>query len=305
KSKFPNIPGLKIEGKCDVNKWQKIKKQMVFLFDNECGELARSSVRLAFHDAANGEGGADGSILNFPLDPLNELTSGKNQNFNFINVTLVSIRKSFPEVSMADIIQFAGVLGTVLCPGGPRIPFVTNRIDATQKNDPSLLPGPSDSIATILAKNERAGLTKRELVALLGSHSCGKRFGASFIPDNNSAGLPFDSSPKSFDTKFYKEVLLPSPVVGTQRLPSDRLVATDESTKQDWLEFSENLTTFQKEFSDAFFKMGLLGQLHNTLADCTEILPKALNAGGNKDHWIPEKRKREFKGVFGDSWHKR
>lgn len=68
-------------------------------------------------------------------------------------------------------IQFAGAVGVSNCLGGPRLQFLAGRSNDSQASPDNLVPGPGDSVDTILARMSDAGFSADEVVALLSSHS--------------------------------------------------------------------------------------------------------------------------------------
>ncbi|KAJ3382252.1 hypothetical protein HDU92_004878 [Lobulomyces angularis] len=272
-----------IKPQCRV--WDKIAAEMKTAFGGKsCNALATSAIRLSFHDAGTHnqcknkkqknsikkkkkkvekKGGSDGSIMIFPV----ELENANNLQFAKITSFLRSIQNKYPTEGFADIIQFAGILATVLCPGGPKIKFVAGRADATEANDASLLPGLFDTSEKLLKDFDRMGFTPTDLVALLGAHSCGR--GTDFI------FLPFDQTENKIDSRFYAEVLdEDGPRPGTQRLPSDENVSKDPVTHGTWVKFSQRPLAFKAAYRDAIYKMSLLGQDPTKVTlDCTEVLP--------------------------------
>ncbi|KAJ3199367.1 hypothetical protein HK099_003197 [Clydaea vesicula] len=226
-----------IKPQCRV--WDKIAAEMKTAFGGKsCNALATSAIRLSFHDAGtHNQCGSDGSIMIFPV----ELENANNLQFAKITSFLRSIQNKYPTEGFADIIQFAGILATVLCPGGPKIKFVAGRADATEANDASLLPGLFDTSEKLLKDFDRMGFTPTDLVALLGAHSCGR--GTDFI------FLPFDQTENKIDSRFYAEVLdEDGPRPGTQRLPSDENVSKDPVTHGTWVKFSQRPLAFKAAY---------------------------------------------------------
>lgn len=106
-------------------------------------------------------------------------------------------------------IQFAGAVGLSNCPGSPRLPFYAGRPDPVAPSPPSLIPFPTDDADTILARMSDAGFTVEDTVALLAAHSVARQKGV----DPSVPNVPFDSTPGTFDTKFYAEVCILSVLV--------------------------------------------------------------------------------------------
>ena len=114
---------------------------------------------------------------------------------------------------------------------------------ATAASPPNLLPLPTDDVTSILARFNDAGISTANAIWLLASHSVA----AQNLVDPAVAGSPFDSTPATFDTQFYLEVLLKGtfgttnangevegPLDGELRLQSDFALARDSRTSCLW-----------------------------------------------------------------------
>jgi cytochrome c peroxidase len=255
------------------------------LFDGgKCGEDAHSALRIAFHDAIGWSetkdlgGGADGSIAVFPV----ELTYHANGGIDDI----VASQKPFFErsnLSAGDFIQFASAVGVSNCIGGPRLPFHLGRPPPVAPAPDLTVPEPFDNVTSILARFHDAGFSPSEVVALLASHS----IAAADLVDPTIPGTPFDSTPGTFDTQIFVEVLLKgtsfpgngshpgevlSPLRGEMRLQSDWAVARDPRTACWWqINIHQGLMTFA--FEAAMAKVEVLGQNTRDLIDCSDVIP--------------------------------
>ncbi|KAG5352195.1 Versatile peroxidase vpl2 [Termitomyces sp. Mn162] len=251
----------------------------------ECGEEVHESLRLTFHDAigfspTKGGGGADGSIIIF-----NDTELAFHANIGLDKI--INKQKPFiarHTLTAGDFVQFAGTLGVSNCPGAPKLKFFLGRPNATAPSPDLLVPEPFDSVTSILSRMGDAGLTPDEVVALLASHSVA----ASDHIDPTLQGVPFDSTPSTFDTQFFIEVQLrgtlfpgtggnqgeaESPLKGEMRLQSDHDLARDSRTACAWQSLATNQKKMQSQFADAFLKMGLIGQNQHNMVDCSEVLP--------------------------------
>ncbi|KAF7792283.1 hypothetical protein EIP86_003319 [Pleurotus ostreatoroseus] len=223
------------------------------LFDGgECGEEVHESLRLTFHDAIGfspaltaqgqfGGGGADGSIIAFSDT---ELSYPENIGIDEI----VNKQKPFVtahNMTPGDFIQFAGAVGVSNCPGAPRLQYLHGRPAPTAASPDSLVPAPFDTVDSILARFSDAGFNSEEVVALLASHSVA----AADNIDPTLEGVPFDSTPSTFDSQFFIEVQLR----GTG--------------------FPDNQAKIQSEFAAAMAKLAVLGQDTNNLVDCSDVIP--------------------------------
>ncbi|PPQ65549.1 hypothetical protein CVT26_000506 [Gymnopilus dilepis] len=273
------------------------------LFDNgECGEEAHSALRLSFHDAIgfskNGGlgGGADGSIIAFNST---ETQYAANDGIDDV------VARQFPVflksgLSPGDFLHLAAVLGVGNCPGSPVLPFSFGRPPPLAPAPDGTVPLPTDSVTDILARMADAGFSTPETIWLLASHSVA----AADKIDPTIPRTPFDSTPGTFDTQFYLEVLLKgslfpgngsqsgevlSPLAGEMRLQSDFAFSqglilchallvlvnnahvTDSRTACFWQEAINDQPFIQGKFQAAFTKLQLLGQTN--LTDCSDVIP--------------------------------
>ena len=149
----------------------------------------------------------------------------------------------FPTLTAGDLIQFAGAVGITNCPGAPRLAFKAGRPNATFPADIGTVPEPQDPVTMILNRMADAGFSPEELVHLLASHSVAR---ADHV-DPTIQAVPFDSTPFTFDSQIFLEVLLkgvgvpfgvnntdgaevdsPLPESNEMRLQSDFALSRDE-----------------------------------------------------------------------------
>ncbi|KZT38834.1 peroxidase [Sistotremastrum suecicum HHB10207 ss-3] len=276
------------------------------LFENQCGEASHEVLRLTFHDAiafspaltAQGNGGgADGSMLIFPdVEPNYEANKG-------ISDSVGDLLEFLPRynVTAGDLIQFAGAVGLTNCPGAPRIQFLAGRPDATAPAPDGLIPVPQDTITSILARMKDGGnFSPDEVVALLSSHSIAR---ADHV-DESLKAAPFDSTPFTFDTQIFLEVLLrgtafpqggsggnsgeaesPLPLssgddVGELRLLSDSNFARDSRTACTWQSYVNNQSKMTSQFAAVMAKLAVIGHNPADLIDCSEVIPAATPPAG-------------------------
>lgn len=150
-------------------------------------------------------------------------------------------------VTAGDLIQFAGAVALTNCPGAPQLEFLAGRPNATIPAEIGTVPEPQDPVTMILDRMADAGFTPQELIHLLASHTVAR---ADHV-DPTIQDVPFDSTPFTFDTQIFLEVLLtgigfpgtanntgevesPLPTQGEMRLQSDFLLAHDERTACEW-----------------------------------------------------------------------
>jgi manganese peroxidase len=108
-------------------------------------------------------------------------------------------------ITPGDMIQFAGAVAVSNCPGAPRLEFMAGRPNATAPAIDGLIPEPQNSVDEILARMADGGdFTPDEVIALLASHTVARS--DHVIPGFQQ--VPFDSTPFTFDTQIFVEVLL-------------------------------------------------------------------------------------------------
>ena len=220
------------------------------LFDETCGEDAHEVLRLTFHDAIGfsksgkfkGDG-ADGSMILFSDIEVN--FAANNGIDDSVDALAPFLTRHL--VTAGDLIQFAGAVGVSNCPGAPQLEFKAGRPNATFPASDGTVPQPQDSVDSILARMGDAGFTPQDLIHLLASHTVAR---ADHV-DPTIQAVPFDSTPFTFDTQIFLEVLLkgvgfpgtanntgevesPIPASGEMRLQSDFRLARDARTACEW-----------------------------------------------------------------------
>ncbi|KAF9050603.1 heme peroxidase [Panaeolus papilionaceus] len=185
----------------------------------------------------------------------------------------------------ASLVHLAGAVGVANCPGAPRLKFFLGRPPPVSPAVDLTVPEPTDDVTTILARFADAGFTPQEAIALLSSHTVA----ASDVIIPGFTGVPFDSTPFTFDTQVFLEVLLKpslfpdngqpeageveSPIAGEMRLQSDSVLARDPRTACFWQEMVNNQELMQTRFRDAMAKLQVLGQDTRKLIDCSDVVP--------------------------------
>ncbi|KAJ7582952.1 fungal versatile peroxidase from pleurotus Eryngii [Mycena floridula] len=238
----------------------------------QCDEVAHDALRLVFHDAIGwspalfaqgffGGGGADGSIMKFSDI---ELPFEANAGIE----SIVEDERPFAD-------KYKVSYGDIFWPADP---------DAVGPSPDGLLPEPSDSVDSILARMADAGFSPNELVDLLASHSIGFQENV----DPSIPFTPFDSTVTVLDTQFFLETLIKGtiipgdsihsgeaevPIPGEFRLQSDSAIARDHRTACRWesLVLSQELMT--SSFAAAMAKLAVVGQNKDALLDCSEVIP--------------------------------
>ena len=118
---------------------------------------------------------------------------------------LTPFLQASPFITAGDLIQFAAAVGITNCPGAPRLQVLIGRPNATAPAPDGLIPEPQDSVTSILSRfSDAGGFTPDEVVALLASHTIAR----SDHVDPTISAVPFDSTPFTFDTQVFLEVLL-------------------------------------------------------------------------------------------------
>nr|ADK60889.1 manganese peroxidase 1 [Fomitiporia mediterranea] len=263
-------------------------------FNNECGEHAHESLRLTFHDAigfsASGKlkgNGADGSIMLFADTDKTELNDPANAGIDDSVDLLSPLLHSF-NVTAGDLIQFAGAVAVSNCPGAPQLEFLAGRPNATIPAQQGTVPLPQDPVGKILARMADAGLSAEDTVNLLASHSVARS--DTLIPGETA--VPFDTTPFTFDSQIFLEVLLkgtglpfgknnsdgaevlsPLPDEGEMRLQSDFAIARDPQTACFWQDMINQQSHMMTAFQTSMKKMAILGHDRNQLIDCSEAVP--------------------------------
>ncbi|KAI2633399.1 peroxidase [Xylaria nigripes] len=250
--------------------WHYVAQEMWgdFANANGCTDLGRGAIRQGFHDAAawdtsSSHGGADGSLL-----LSDELSRSDNLGLATIGAkTKTYYSKYHPHgAGMADIIQLGAIVGTVACPGGPRIRAFVGRVDDSRAAPTNKLPSTFMDAATLINLFEKKTFTAADLVALVGAHTSANQF---FV-DTSRAGAAMDPDPQIWDASFYQDTL-----TGDNRtffiLPSDKALATYSGTKGQWNTFagSSGQSQWSPAFAQAYFRMSMLGV--NNLNGLTEI----------------------------------
>lgn len=212
-------------------------------------------LRLAWHDAGTYDvvsktGGPNGSIRFAP-----ELSMGANNGLGYAKDQVDLLKKSFPHVSYADLVQISGV-SAVEYAKGPRIPFRFGRIDAASEAEctpDGRLPDASKGVPHLKDIFYRMGLNDLDIVALSGGHTLGRAH-----QDRSGWDGPWTKNELVFDNSYFVE-LLHKKSQGLLRLPTDDALLTDPVMKK-WVEkFASDSSAFFKEYSNSHQKLSELG----------------------------------------------
>jgi len=259
------------------------------LFDNTCGEDTHEVLRLTFHDAIGFSAshafqgtGADGSMIIFDDIETNfAANNGIDDSVDALSPFLAT-----HAVTAGDLIQFAGAVGITNCPGAPQLEFLAGRPNATVPATDGTVPKPEDPVTMIVNRFTDAGFDPEDIVHLLASHTIAR---ADHV-DPTIQAVPFDSTPFTFDTQFFLEILLkgtgvpgssgnvgevlsPLPAQGEMRLQSDFLIARDNRFACEWQAQINNQELMMTNFKNAMAKLAVVGQNTAELVDCSEVIP--------------------------------
>ncbi|GJJ13033.1 manganese peroxidase [Clathrus columnatus] len=234
-------------------------------------------------------GGADGSMLVFPdVEPNFSANLGISDSVD----ALLPFLAAHPQISAGDLIQFAGAVGISNCPGAPRLEFLLGRPNATAPAPDGLIPEPQSNVTSILERMSDGGsFSPDEVIALLASHTIAR----SDHVDPTIQAVPFDSTPFTFDTQIFLEVLLkgvgfpgtagnvgevesPLPIgeglnVGEMRLQSDFALARDPRTACTWQGFVNEQEKMSSAFKTVMAKLAVIAQNTENFIDCSEVVP--------------------------------
>jgi manganese peroxidase len=245
--------------------------------------MARGAIRYAFHDAAAystklpfycpAGGGADGSLLLSATEIQRPDNNGLGDFHNNLTQKYNAYKSAGYPIGAADLIQVAGALGTIACPGGRIGRVYVGRQDTTQEAPDGLLPqafGAGSDHDTILQLFTDKGFSARDLAALIGAHSTSK---ANFQASNGiPVGTPQDTTPGQWDVLYYSETL--NPVTGMASFQSDINLSKNASSAvgKQFATFVGAQAAWGASFSSAFQFMSNLGVPRNVKAwqiDCT------------------------------------
>lgn len=275
--------------------WYGISAQLTALFNatdgSGCTDLARAAIRISFHDAGTWSqnlstqgqnfGGADGSIFLFQEWQRSE-NAGMQENIEILGQLAQS-----NNVSVADMIQFAGSHAIVTCPLGPRIRTFVGRKDATQPSPMNLLPSAFADGDSLVNLFQDKTISAHGLTALVGAHSTSRQF----LTNTSCIGCSQDFTPAVWDVRFYNDTLNPLSAEDSEfvyKFPSDVNISNQGQARSEWLLFSFNNTEagdpqnhWDEDFSEAYIRLGLLSvmNINADITECTDALPGGIGDG--------------------------
>lgn len=231
----------------------------------------------AFHDCGTWDqsqgltGGCDGSLV------FSEINRPENNGLQDYAQAITTVWNKYNKaVSMADLLQVAGSVAIVTCPGGPRVTTYVGRADNTSAagNPDGGLPSvsaPGDSLYKLF---QAKGFSAEDLAALVGAHSTSTNVAQGNIPVNG----PQDTTPGIWDTKFYGETT--NPPAGVYPFASDVALAAHPVVGPQFAGFVNNQGKWTGKFADAMLRMSLLGvpggvNPSKNMIDCTSVIPSS------------------------------
>lgn len=273
---------------------EKIVRKQVIRESSSDPSVPAALLRLIFHDCQ--VGGCDGSVLLDVNDPNKNAEFDSLKNFGVRRRELVDQIKAKVEVACPGKVSCADVLAlaardAVFVTGGPHIALPLGRRDTTtiytrHQADVGL---PRNNVNLTIALRVFAsenGITPKEVVALLGSHTIGTThcdgihdrlydgtaitppgFETKFVnhlkrqcPEDESnrfeKEFPLDPTFTKFDTAYFKNVL-----AGRGLITLDAEIARDPRTRRTTKKFARNRAAFFKAFSSGFLKFSSLNVL--------------------------------------------
>lgn len=239
--------------------WKDVVVELKEAF-KDCTPLAHKAVRLPFHDCINN--GCDASIILAP----GECSRPENAGLEEICQKIGEWKDKY-KVGAADMVQFAGAVAISACPLGPKVKAFVGRTDSATAPPEHSVPSSRDSVSKILGAFAAKGFSAKDVVALLGTHS----IAVQFHDDPSKAGTALDSTPNTFDIKFFKET---QKGTAPYSLQSDTLMAHDNQTKSTWAEFADGTGKWKTAFVDAWDRFAVIGNDVSKLQDCSSLVPE-------------------------------
>ncbi|KAH6633684.1 ligninase LG6 precursor [Boeremia exigua] len=238
--------------------WSEVLPELQTAFAG-CGRDAHGAIRAPFHDCINN--GCDGSLI-----LTDECSRAENAGLSDICGKLLSWTQKY-NTSAADMIQFAAATAISACPLGPRVRALVGRKDSSEAAPVGSVPSSRDKTSSILEKFAAKGFSPDDLVALLGTHSVAVQVN----DDPSQAGKSLDSTPSSFDLKFYSETL---DGTAPYTLQSDKGLSKDGETQKKWKQFADGDTSaWNTAFTDAWNRFAVVGNDVGSLQDCSGVIP--------------------------------
>jgi len=227
--------------------WRHIALDMEKVFRGQSGRCtgeARAAIRLGFHDAGTWSkftddyGGADGSIILSGLRNSSEaeLKRPENNGLQHISDVVVGWYDKYKKygIGMADLIQMAANVATVVCPLGPRVRTFVGRIDSNLAAVNDLLPDVNAEADVLIKLFEDKTIRVHGLTALVGAHTTSQQHFVNTTRD----GDPQDSTPGVWDVAFYSETTGTAPQ-RVFKFPSDVKLSRHPLVSSEWGQFAQ------------------------------------------------------------------
>lgn len=213
-----------------------------------------------------------------------EASDGANAGLHIIHDLLIPVKKSFPNVSTADIWAMAGAVAVEFA-GGPQVPFELGRSDCPDdsKVPPNgRLPDAAQGAEHLRAVFGRMGFNDQEIVALSGGHTLGRC---------HKARSGFDGAwtpnPLKFDNSYFVNLMnldwterewdgprqFTDPSGRYTMLPTDIAIKEDAEFRVITQKYADDEAAFFADFAAAYGKLLALG----CPSDCD---PSAKPSGG-------------------------
>ncbi len=246
KGKTGNYKVYEIRGarqNCEGKSWEEAKYR---IWDKIEGNAAGAWIRMVFHAAAIFSSdekwlGLESSIR-FPTILNSEYNLGVKKHIE----TLIELKEEMEKEgrtnipSLSDLIAFSGAIALQKS-GGPRISLSPGRIDSAYPMGRMVMPQDTPDVQDSIDYFGKMGLSVRETVAILGSHTMG------WHPKGS-----FTETPNVFNNQYYRDLLLDG---GSKMLACDRALLGSEETKRIVLEYALNESSFFQDFAKLYLKL--------------------------------------------------
>lgn len=185
--------------------WEALKSEVRAALINKKSFACPIAMRVAWHSSGtynkdDKTGGSDGATMRF--EP--EISDDANAGLHIVRDMLHTVKKSHPEVSMADLWTLAGVLAVEFM-GGPIVPWNFGRTDDPDgKKCPQngRLPDATQGAQHLRDVFYRMGFDDEGIVALSGGHTVGRCH-----LERSGFDGPWTNSALTFDNEYFKNLM--------------------------------------------------------------------------------------------------
>jgi len=204
-----------------------------------------------------------------------EASDGANKGLHIIHDLLVPVKKTFPNVSTADIWAMSGAVAVEFA-GGPAVPFELGRSDAPTVESATVppngrLPDAAQGASHLREVFGRMGFNDDEIVALSGGHTLGRCHKVRSGFDG-----AWTQNPLKFDNSYFTNLMTlewtkrewDGPIQYTDpsgtltMLETDLALKTDDSFKVTAQLYADDEAAFFTAFAAAYGKLLALGCPH-------------------------------------------